>query len=104
MEDKPITKEEREKLHEQEIQGKINSDKRKKLTKQIVIYSIIIVILATIIYIPISNSNKPGMLKKTVEFYKRKWEFSTRRFRPEFIDKIWKSKRRKKSLTYLGRF
>ena len=45
-----------------------------------------------------------GILKRNIEFYKRKIEFATRRFRPEFIDRIWKSKRRKKNLTYLGRF
>ncbi len=39
-----------------------------------------------------------------LEILKRKIEFVTRRFRPEFIDRMWKSKRRKKSLTYLGKF
>jgi len=34
----------------------------------------------------------------------RKIEFYTRKFRPEFIDILYKSRKRKKNLTYLGRF
>lgn len=52
----------------------------------------------------LSNPSASGAVKRITEFYKRKWEFSTRRFRPEFIDRLWKSKRRKKNLTYLGKF
>ncbi len=61
MEDKQLTQEEREKLHEQQLQNRINSDKRKKITKKVLIYSIIIIVLAAIIYIPISNSSKPSI-------------------------------------------
>lgn len=60
MEDKQLTKEEREKLHEQEIQSKIKSQNTKKTVKKIVIYSIIVLIIAAIIYFPISNAKKPG--------------------------------------------
>ncbi len=58
------------------------------------------------------NINKPALnqltvlhkFKEKIDFYKRKLEFATRRFRPEFIDRFWKSKRRGYNLTYLGKF
>lgn len=41
---------------------------------------------------------------KIFEKFIRKIEFATRKFRPEFIDILYKSRERKKNLTYLGRF
>ena len=60
MDDKNLTQEERQRLHEKQIQEKIDSEKRKKLIKKISIYSILIIIVAAIIYIPLSNSKNPG--------------------------------------------
>ncbi len=54
------TQEEREKLNQQKIQDKVNQDKKKKLAKKVVIYSILVLIIASLIYFPISNSKKPG--------------------------------------------
>lgn len=34
----------------------------------------------------------------------RKLEFYTSKFRPEFIDVLWRGRKRGKNLTYLGRF
>ena len=45
-------------------------------------------------------SGKLKIFKK----YLRKIEFYSRNFRPEFIDIFYKSRKRKKNLTYLGRF
>jgi hypothetical protein len=41
MEEKQLTKEEREKIHEKQIQDKIKAEKNKKLLKKIITYSII---------------------------------------------------------------
>jgi SAM-dependent methyltransferase len=38
------------------------------------------------------------------EKLKRKVEFVTRKFRPEIVDALWKTKKRMKNLTYLGKF
>ncbi len=46
------------------------------------------------------TSRELGIFKKFI----RKLEFDTRKFRPEFIDILYKSGKRKKNLTYLGRF
>ena len=72
-----LTKEEREKSHEQEIQEKINLDKRKKLTKKIIVYSILIIIIFGVTYMAIVNAKKPGkydnfakcLTEKDVKFY-----------------------------------
>ena len=77
MEDKQPTKEERERLHEQQIQEKINLDKRKKLTKKIIVYSILIIIIFGVTYMAIVNAKKPGkydnfakcLTEKGVKFY-----------------------------------
>lgn len=60
MEEKQLTKEEREKLHEQQIQEKIKREKNKKLIKKISIYSILVIIVAVILYVSISSASKPG--------------------------------------------
>ena len=60
MEEKQLTKEEREKLHEQQIQEKIKREKNKKLIKKISIYSILVIVIAAILYISISSASKPG--------------------------------------------
>src|SRR3989344_1908551 len=60
MEEKQLTKEEREKLHEQQIQEKIKQDKNKKLIKKISIYSILVIVIAAILYVSISSASKPG--------------------------------------------
>jgi len=72
-----LTKEEREKLHQKHIEDKIKSEKTKKLVKKVIIYSVIILIIAAIVYIPISSSKKPGkydefakcLTEKGLKFY-----------------------------------
>ena len=54
------TKEERGKLHEQQIQDKIKSEKNKKTVKKVVIYGVLIIIIVGIFYIVNSNAKKPG--------------------------------------------
>ena len=54
------TQQEREKLHEQQIHNKIKAEKTKKTVKKIIIYSIILLVVASLIYFPISSSKKPG--------------------------------------------
>lgn len=49
------------------------------------------------------EKNAPRKLK-IFEKLIRKIEFITRKFRPEFIDILYKGRERKKNLTYLGRF
>lgn len=44
--------------------------------------------------------NKTNILEKI----KRKIEWQTRKYRPEFVDILYKNNRRKKNLTYLGKF
>lgn len=46
------------------------------------------------------KSQRPEFLEKII----RGAEFYTRKFRPEFIDILWKSRRRRAPLTYLGKF
>ena len=78
-----LTKEEREKSHEQKIQEKINLDKRKKLTKKIIVYSILIIIIFGVTYMAIVNAKKPG---KYDNFAKCLTEKDVK----ENIDTVWK--------------
>lgn len=55
-----LTKEERERLHEQEKLNLINQEKSKKLRKKVIFYLIILIIIIGIAYFGISSSLKPG--------------------------------------------
>ncbi len=55
-----LNQEQRENLNNQKVQDKINSDKTKKIVKKVIIYGIIILVVAAIIYFPITNAKKPG--------------------------------------------
>lgn len=55
-----LTKEEREKLHEQEKLNLISKGKSKKLRKRILFYSITLIIIASLVYAGISSNLKPG--------------------------------------------
>jgi|SRR3989344_1363034 len=59
MEDN-TTQGKKEEIHTSIIQNKINQEKNKKLVKKILTYSIIIIVIAILIYIPVNNSKKPG--------------------------------------------
>ena len=54
------TKEEREKLREQQFQDKINKEKSKKLMRKILYIVIPILIVGGLVYAGISSSSKPG--------------------------------------------
>ncbi len=55
-----LSKEEREKLHEQEKINLINREKNKKLTKKIIFLSLTLIIIGSLIYLGIVNAKKPG--------------------------------------------
>ena len=55
-----LTKEEREKIHEQEKINLINKEKTKKLTKKIIFLSLILIIISGLVYAGYYNSKKPG--------------------------------------------
>ncbi|MEK6834737.1 MAG: hypothetical protein AABX61_00555 [Nanoarchaeota archaeon] len=55
-----LTREERERLHEQEKLNLIDEEKSKKLRKKVIFYLIISIIIIGIAYFGISSSLKPG--------------------------------------------
>ena len=80
MEDN-TTQGKKEEIHTSIIQNKINQEKNKKLVKKILTYSIIIIVIAILIYIPVNNSKKPGkyddfakcLTEKDIKMYGAYW-------------------------------
>lgn len=76
-----LSREEREKINEQEKLNLINKEKSKKLRKKIIFYLITFLLIGSFIYIGIKKANEPGkyddfakcLTEKNIKFFGTYW-------------------------------